>query len=1046
MSNEKCKLLTNFTTLFGEIPSIEDYNIFINGNLEDVNNLIDKKIMDLINNIYQEKLLRSPTDYEYRNFRKLFKNSKINKYKFIESIQQSNEYKSLQSINNNSLRLGYTKKVSYNNLNSFVDKIYIINLERRIDRFKKISAKLCKFKIEFERFNAVDGTNISIRDEWIQCLEKGSKITSPGAYGCLLSHLQIIKSAKQNNYKNILIFEDDILFHKNFIKEISKLSYIPNDYALIYLGASQFKNISNISAVNKNYYKANETYGTFAYIIRDTVYDVLIDVLEKKQFDIDFSLCIIQKLHNCYVLWENVIIADLSSSDIRIEKRSYDNVGWDIHKYDFEADFNLDVLPTQYKKYIGYKIVNTIDDAIIDIEYTKNMQLTPGFSFLIRAKNEELLVEACLESIVSIADEIIFVDNGSSDLTLEKAKNFADKYNNIFVYQYNINVPKVGSMHEKAVESGSLNTLGEYYNWCLSKVTRYNVIKWDCDFIAIKQNLIKMINIYDLKTRSDKFGIWFTGKTLFFGKYLRENDYYDEFRVFSKKNGFYWNNYKGCETSAYYVWSLDRAYINGYSQMFSDIRFKNLDKFKKESPPLFYEIKTKSDIKLLDSVLDTRDKKDNDVLIQLQFTDADILYHLISINHKNYKLLITVPSLTVGGGNLWTINIYKALIELGFDVKIYCNYVSKNFSENVYIDYFDQNDVIFGLSADIIYEYILDNNISYIIQTTPLLTDEHLRKLKDKVFVSVLTHSDVSYINNYIYNNNNLFNKIITVNSKTINKFANYGITHTAYIPNYITDIDFKKDKQTTKKMGIISRLSTDKNIIMTLHAFNQFIESDIYSDYELHIVGDDSEKIMSEIKYYVEKLNITNNVILHGYQKNVMDYYYAFDIIILPSVSEGCPYNLLEAALAGTPIICSDVGGNKEIVRDHAVLFELEGAESTSDSTIYINSYDNHLDNIGYKIVNKDDGIQVPDTLKNFSVIPSIDCINGNEKLSNKITTWNRNIDNMVNAFIKMINNYDHYKQDSEILYNNVKNRYSSKKVYMNHIIKILDLDFEFI
>lgn len=1044
---DKCNLLIYYVTIFEEIPSSKDYNIFLVYNSKDINNFIKKKISDLIKKTYQEYLSRSPTEQEFKNFLYLFENSKINKKRFIEHVTQSDEFINLQLINNCINNMNNNNKIKIKCLNDFVDKIYLINLERRTDKFEKISNKLNELKINFKKINAIDGSNIQIRDEWIQYLEKGSKISSPGAYGCLLSHLQIFKDAKQNNYKNILILEDDIIFHKNFNNELCKLNDIPEDYSIIYLGATQFRHVKNDF---KNYYQANESYGTFAYIIKYTIFDTLIDILEQRQLDIDVSLLAIQKLYKCYVLWENIIIADLSKSDIRTEQYTYEMFKWDVNKYDFnnlksknQSNKNLVEEKTSY---IGYKMVNNIDDVIIDIENSKDIELNPGYSFLIRAKNEELLVEMCLESIVDIADEIIFVDNNSNDSTLEKAQKLANKYNNIFIYRYNIDVPRAGIMHEKAVASGSLNTLATYYNWCLSKVTRYNVIKWDCDFISIKENLVKMINRYDLKTRDDKFGIWFTGKTLFFGKYIREYDYYDEFRVFSKKHNFKWENYKGCETAAYYVWSLDKAYINGFNDTFSDIRLKDLNEYKKQSPPLFYEIKTKNDIKSPTDILDSRDENDNKIL-KLNIDDSIVLNSLKLINQKNYKILITIPSLTIGGGNLWTINIYKTLIEIGFDVKIYCNYISKNISDNVYIDCFDKKDILFNLPVEKIYNYIVENQISYIIQTTPLFANEYLQKLKNKVFIAVLTHSDVSYINDYIYKNISYIDKVITVNHKTIKKFSQFGIKNTHFLPNFITNIEYKKDKDITKKIGIISRLSTDKNIIMTLFAFRKFLDlSNAFKNYELNIVGDENVNIMNEIKFYINKLNLSDNVILHGYKKNVIDYYNMFDFIILPSVSEGCPYNLLEAALTGTPIICSNVGGNKEIVGNHSVLIELEDVESFSNNIIYINSYDDHLEYIGYKIVNKQDNILVPKELQKFTIIPPTDCINdnNNEKLLNLIKKWNTNVTNITNAFIEMINNYDYYKNEREKLYIDIRNRFSSKKVFVNHLVELLGLNFQ--
>ena len=86
------------------------------------------------------------------------------------------------------------------------------------------------------------------------------------------------------------------------------------------------------------------------------------------------------------------------------------------------------------KQYIGKKKINIIEEAIDDMK--NEHPLNRGLSFLIRAKNEEFMVAQCLQSIVDIAEEIIFVDNNSTDRTLEIATLLAEKYPNIFVYQY----------------------------------------------------------------------------------------------------------------------------------------------------------------------------------------------------------------------------------------------------------------------------------------------------------------------------------------------------------------------------------------------------------------------------------------------------------------------------------------------------------------------------------------------------------------------------------------------------------------------------------
>jgi len=84
----------------------------------------------------------------------------------------------------------------------------------------KIIAKMAFFGIEFERFNAVDG-------ELLKSFSKqhiNSPLLRSGAYiGCTLSHLSIIQDAKKNDYERILVLEDDVIIHKDFINLFDKL-------------------------------------------------------------------------------------------------------------------------------------------------------------------------------------------------------------------------------------------------------------------------------------------------------------------------------------------------------------------------------------------------------------------------------------------------------------------------------------------------------------------------------------------------------------------------------------------------------------------------------------------------------------------------------------------------------------------------------------------------------------------------------------------------------------------------------------------------------
>jgi len=79
-------------------------------------------------------------------------------------------------------------------MTQYIDKIFYINLERRVDRREEIEHELMmKDLLKFERFPAIETPGF-------------------GALGCAQSHLDVLKLAKERGYKNVLILEDDFMF------------------------------------------------------------------------------------------------------------------------------------------------------------------------------------------------------------------------------------------------------------------------------------------------------------------------------------------------------------------------------------------------------------------------------------------------------------------------------------------------------------------------------------------------------------------------------------------------------------------------------------------------------------------------------------------------------------------------------------------------------------------------------------------------------------------------------------------------------------------
>jgi len=146
---------------------------------------------------------------------------------------------------------------------------------------------------------------------------KNNEIVNKGQWGCLMSHIQVLKDALKNNYGSIIIFEDDIILTKPWsiiLKELKKINN--SNRQLIYLGSSQY-NWENI-IIKDGYYFSNSSFGTFAYMVKRNLYSILLELFEKKTKAVDNYLVDFQKQNHekCVVMYPNTVICDLEHSSI----------------------------------------------------------------------------------------------------------------------------------------------------------------------------------------------------------------------------------------------------------------------------------------------------------------------------------------------------------------------------------------------------------------------------------------------------------------------------------------------------------------------------------------------------------------------------------------------------------------------------------------------------------------------------------------------------------------------------------------------------------
>ena len=175
------------------------------------------------------------------------------------------------------------------------DKVYLVNLDRRPDRLKNFEAQVKKYNLgEYTRVSAVDGSNLNLGEY--------TNVLKSGELGLVLTNLNIIKDAKENNYKNILILEDDCSFTEEILNIDEYFSMLPKDWDMLYMGGNHntHMGIQGPIIVNEKVVKLHSTYSTHFIGIKETLFDHIEIILSKYQDPLDVSYVKLQKIFSVY--------------------------------------------------------------------------------------------------------------------------------------------------------------------------------------------------------------------------------------------------------------------------------------------------------------------------------------------------------------------------------------------------------------------------------------------------------------------------------------------------------------------------------------------------------------------------------------------------------------------------------------------------------------------------------------------------------------------------------------------------------------------------
>jgi glycosyltransferase involved in cell wall biosynthesis len=125
--------------------------------------------------------------------------------------------------------------------------------------------------------------------------------------------------------------------------------------------------------------------------------------------------------------------------------------------------------------------------------------------------------------------------------------------------------------------------------------------------------------------------------------------------------------------------------------------------------------------------------------------------------------------------------------------------------------------------------------------------------------------------------------------------------------------------------VGTVARLAPQKGITYFLKAASLLIR-----DYKVNFVIIGEGPLRQQLEAEAASLGLKQRVVFAGERHDIPAILIAFDVFVLPSLTEGFPLTILEALAAARPVVATRAGGIPEIIQDKTTGLLVEPADPT--------------------------------------------------------------------------------------------------------------------
>ena len=216
-------------------------------------------------------------------------------------------------------------------LNKEFDKVVCVNLLSRSDKKDHMQEKFDKLGIEVEWFHAVE---YGFASEIVSSLRPSVNdfprfnTKAPNEFGAAMSHYTVIKTALIEGAERIFVFEDDVMFRKEFNDKFDKYyDALPSDWDMFLLYSFMYKIQPHNVRVNAKWIKSYDSWSLMSYGMRKNAMEKYIEKQDKMFRIADLASFRMQgKDLNIYSAVPTLCIPNKNlGSNIRGDNMNYEN-------------------------------------------------------------------------------------------------------------------------------------------------------------------------------------------------------------------------------------------------------------------------------------------------------------------------------------------------------------------------------------------------------------------------------------------------------------------------------------------------------------------------------------------------------------------------------------------------------------------------------------------------------------------------------------------------------------------------------------------------